>query len=190
MSVSGWSAPGPSSSWLLSCSHRVPQKCPSHHSPGSKAPDGHSSKYHPICDLSHQYWHLLVYTFHAQCPTKGDKGYNVTSVHPNLKEFTHHLLKVLICYPWDDVELRCQVTKCPPVPQFKFITQLPQHLLHCCHGNHPHWASRLLPWSVASFSQGCSPGTRIGVSMSASVPSGASVLLSSTSLNWLQLYPF
>ena len=42
--TSGWSTLGPCGSGLLYCFHRVPQKCPSRRSPGSKTLGGHLGK--------------------------------------------------------------------------------------------------------------------------------------------------
>lgn len=138
------------------------------------------------CDLSHQYLHLLVYIFHAQCPTKGEKGYNMTSVHPNLKEFTHHMLKVLIHYPWDDMELGCQITECPvhiyhPTPS-AFASLLPQESPPLSIQT-AAMVSCFLFTGLFTRYQDRLPLTALGISMSASVPSRALVLLSSTSLN-------
>ena len=134
--TSGWSAPGPFGSWLLYCFHRVSQKSPSRHSPGSKALGGHLGKWPSKSWPDSPIPASPCLCFSCIAPHEGEKGHIATPVHPVPEEFIYYLFKALICCPWGDAELGRQVAECLLVPQFKLIAGLPQGLLYCCHGDH------------------------------------------------------
>ena len=196
--TSGWSAPGPFGSWLLYCFHRVSQKSPSRHSPGSKALGGHLGKWpsklwfdSPI--FASNCLCFLCIVSHRRKKRPCDPSLPRPRRVHTLPAQSSDMLSLWWCGAgtsgrWMSVGTSVQ-TGCLSPSGFALLLSwgsLSGRPSFCC-GQWLH------------SPQGYLPGAKMDchwwhlglVSISDFVPSEeASVLFSSTSLNWLQLYPF